>query len=745
MDPSSEYSLPPFSKGGAIENYLAYEDYGSWCVKRGDSSAKLVQMGLESEWQKVEHPTNCEELGRTSCEKSDSCLQLRGPHFVIDGHTTLKSNSSYDRYMAQLASCSADSVVYYQDATCSSSAHVYDATNINNSSAGMSRNQYSTTQHGNLQQVNENYVDYILEKDKGNGFNQYSEGREGYRKGNLEGNMKGSYKTGGSSLMAACSILGNQATTGNTKGIKQLNTTNSPTTMARPGNSMQISSQTPDQPNCAVDSPCWKGSLLSPKLSFGGVEILDPHPVVKVSKDGDDLVPRKNHLQASVDYVRSLPSLGRGDLTFNENIRSSCTRDFSPNNILHGTDQKFQNTNGLDCEEIGTKRSQISYGEGSKKVAKILDKSGYLSRNVKQSGEGEIFVPSAGTIQVSEAGYLETGPVDRIQEMPSDLYPDNRDPVMNLSVPVTIHDKVLKLIGSSKPARKCTARKDVELLIKAMHSLSEVLLNSYSDVDEPKGVEHELVQSVIDNLEAFTCGSKKGFTNRSSYFPGHGNHHSRVPVVETIDATKDQSNIESTMHKEKSRTSGSCKDYKKFDKSETVGDDTNFERTDNMAQSFEEDLEENVIEDSENPQVMLYKKLWIQAEAALCSMKYEFQLTRMKLEMENSKHKTKAKEAIHDALNCNAEEKLSHDTTTHVEGNGGKIGSGIPKEAKACEGHDVDASIMARLKVLKGRYGSMEEQPRSSECTVGTIGPQGPLGLADLGFVETDSTIIPER
>lgn len=36
----------------------------------------------------------------------------------------------------------------------------------------------------------------------------------------------------------------------------------------------------------------------------------------------------------------------------------------------------------------------------------------------------------------------------------------------------------------------------------------------------------------------------------------------------------------------------------------------------------------------DDPQTLLYKKLWIEAEAALCSMKYELRLAQMKIKLE---------------------------------------------------------------------------------------------------------------
>jgi len=43
------------------------------------------------------------------------------------------------------------------------------------------------------------------------------------------------------------------------------------------------------------------------------------------------------------------------------------------------------------------------------------------------------------------------------------------------------------------------------------------------------------------------------------------------------------------------------------------------------------------LEEEENPQVLFYKNLWLEAETALCSMKYKASVLGMKTEMEKIK------------------------------------------------------------------------------------------------------------
>lgn len=57
-------------------------------------------------------------------------------------------------------------------------------------------------------------------------------------------------------------------------------------------------------------------------------------------------------------------------------------------------------------------------------------------------------------------------------------------------------------------------------------------------------------------------------------------------------------------------------------------------------QTVEKTFESNFSNNVESLHAQVYKKLWIDAEAALCSLKYELQLAKMKIEAENRNHET---------------------------------------------------------------------------------------------------------
>jgi len=58
-------------------------------------------------------------------------------------------------------------------------------------------------------------------------------------------------------------------------------------------------------------------------------------------------------------------------------------------------------------------------------------------------------------------------------------------------------------------------------------------------------------------------------------------------------------------------------------------------------QAVEKIFQDDFSNNEESSEAKVYKKLWIDAEAALCSLKYELQLTQMKLEAENHNRQPK--------------------------------------------------------------------------------------------------------
>ncbi|XP_078155479.1 uncharacterized protein LOC144551404 isoform X4 [Carex rostrata] len=225
---------------------------------------------------------------------------------------------------------------------------------------------------------------------------------------------------------------------------------------------------------------------------------------------------------------------------------------------------------------------------------------------------------------------------------------------------------------------------DVMLLIKSMHDISQVLLTSCGDDFEIKEVESELLQMAMENLKSFIGRSNK---------TDDGGLASSFKIAEQITAG---------MNKMTSSNEAG-------DNQINVGPqlaDTNYKNY------VLEGLDKIPGEDSE-VEAELYKNLWIEAEASLCTMKYELQLARTKLKMMSHKH---AQEANSSSSLCDPQPSSSMQkvgATTLPKQTSGDLNNDMTEE-KNTEGPVADPDVMARLRIIKGRMGNMESQDQNN-------------------------------
>jgi len=433
--------------------------------------------------------------------------------------------------MSQLVSGSTDPIVYYPVSTCSSSAEVFAPANETGSSMYFTpRNCYSTPHHGNLlYNVDDNYVDYMLGNKKETDISPYSDGKDGYVKGGAAEKVKENNGAGNSSITTTWSSLGNKVTARNSMdysaevkygfGTKKLNFNESIASSSRPNSSLQTSSDILDQPHL-VDSPCWRGALESQQYLLGSAEMIGPpHNEVQESKAYDGLHQGQNYLPVSDQYLRISPCQEKDGSPVCNVIKGSSpfSGDFSPNISLYGMDKRFPDINakGSEGAEVGEDKSGHFSCVISVKRNEVKDSEKYsdqVKRNVKQSGEMSSAVLPANSLSlVGEGANIKAGLTDATRDNSFDpnLYADNH--VSNFSVPGVLTGQVAKLTDSTDPTAtgNCITRKETRLLLKALHSLSEMLSSSFYDGGvELEECDNDLVQLVIDNLETFTRSKK---------------------------------------------------------------------------------------------------------------------------------------------------------------------------------------------------------------------------------------------
>ncbi|KAG6414429.1 hypothetical protein SASPL_127151 [Salvia splendens] len=94
-------------------------------------------------------------------------------------------------------------------------------------------------------------------------------------------------------------------------------------------------------------------------------------------------------------------------------------------------------------------------------------------------------------------------------------------------------------------------------------------------------------------------------------------------------------------------------------------DDFHITGDDDMAKAITKVLEKNFeIDEDMHSQALLFKNLWLEAEAKLCSINYEARFERMRIQMEDIKLKApKEDEDVADFLSCGSTGKRSRDLT----------------------------------------------------------------------------------
>ncbi|MCL7051111.1 hypothetical protein MKW94_020482 [Papaver nudicaule] len=268
---------------------------------------------------------------------------------------------------------------------------------------------------------------------------------------------------------------------------------------------------------------------------------------------------------------------------------------------------------------------------------------------------------------------------------------------------------------------------DAGLLINAMHNLSELLLATcLNGASTLKEQDHEILQRITSNLN--TCALMKPGTMGSG--PGSSFPQSMSPCSSLPDPCKGVAGGMSQVTTEEAcALQNLCESHTvlKGLMPSTMRQglvpqfgNTGFEKDNDMIQRIKKHLKESrddYDDDDEEEEVslsrvQLYKNLWIEAEAAMCSMKYNARCANMKIEKEYRQHQEKdscmtgkksinveehlspiGDQNIFEALSPTTKHKLSTQTTTQETS---------PTNTNN-QVEDVEASVMARLHLLKCR------------------------------------------
>ncbi|KAI6697717.1 hypothetical protein NL676_017836 [Syzygium grande] len=189
------------------------------------------------------------------------------------------------------------------------------------------------------------------------------------------------------------------------------------------------------------------------------------------------------------------------------------------------------------------------------------------------------------------------------------------------------------------------------LVVKSMHCLSELFLFQSSNGPwDLKDEDYDILKSVIDNLSAslkhFQRGTERQQLPSSPPRPAQlfgkstaqvKNVRSEEPQIRSVQANDQGQSILPHLSGERKRYLAQG-DPNKVDSVLVASDDLDNVGNDKMTQAIKKILIDNLDDEVEpNLQVQLFKNLWLEAEAALCSMKFKCCFKRVKTEMERLK------------------------------------------------------------------------------------------------------------
>ncbi|XWS48667.1 hypothetical protein CRYUN_Cryun13aG0095800 [Craigia yunnanensis] len=385
-----------------------------------------------------------------------------------------------------------------------------------------------------------------------------------------------------------------------------------------------------DHYNPPVDSPCWKGAPASYDYPFGTSEPVSVQLVKKLEAcDGSNGQALKFIPMGAANMVK-LPSGKLGEIRMtveNGNVEDGSISSLKlPSiSILSSREQQPDDAGKAGSYHKKTSSAcEIKYSDDASELKKdyvlfnkSVDDVEKASCTIQQGlAEGRLASKNLCT--------SETGVADLEMKISDVSGCGSSHAVKNLSCwPSSVEDvstKHSKVLGKEPISSSSTS-----VLVDTMHNLSELLLYHCSnDTCELREEDLKSLEKVINNLN--TCMSKN--IGQESFFSElHEGISMGRPQVAAIDVL---SQCVQEKRKQSGKKDEKCSDFI----SVRSGTDIKM-KNDKMTQAIKKVLIENFQEKEEaHPQVLLYKNLWLEAEAALCSINYMARFNNMKIEIE---------------------------------------------------------------------------------------------------------------
>ncbi|KAA8526060.1 hypothetical protein F0562_007840 [Nyssa sinensis] len=410
---------------------------------------------------------------------------------------------------------------------------------------------------------------------------------------------------------------------------------------AEAGSPVEKSPEVFDKPDSDLDSPCWKGTLASCNSPFRVSETLNSHFFDNGLGEGistlNPLAPQfvPGNAGGRVDYC--------GNGCFGDNS-SSFSMDSTVINASSGEHQLAVAVEAGSCSSKASSVIRTQYfndihvtREDSALPNKSNSSSEMKHSHVAQQNLLEDYCTSKGKPVLGASLAASVNGVKDVGQDGSSCEPSCvTDHVFSL--PSGVPTELTETFQSASNSLSIPPKIDVQIVVNAMHNLSEFLLqNCSNDLYSLTEHDHDTLRHIINNL--CMC-IRKSVGQRTpmckspqpsiSYYPKKPTELLKVTMREAASVSRQHDNV-----KQKGCfIAFSEKDYKVHDYSSSSAGESGIEKGNNIYQVMDKALKENhQIKEEMHPQALIYKNLWLEAEAALRLLKYKACSLRMKTEI----------------------------------------------------------------------------------------------------------------
>ncbi|KAJ6822104.1 uncharacterized protein M6B38_390425 [Iris pallida] len=530
--------------------------------------------------------------------------------------------------------------------------------------------------------ISSDYVDYIpVNESRANqGFEASSDEISRMRNAEKSSGISMDYfSSGHESAMRKSMIQSREANSG--LKIKHLDLPNAFTTycgLAEPADGpSQDSSGTLDQ---TVDSPCWKGASVSQQSPFSS---LDPGFCQSVEVESKRCNNQKQ-IPVGAGYSESLSFELFTDLICKEQTEDSLIYNLQQSSSLLPTTRKIC---GDTCKRPSDCGEEIQHS-GIHKEQSIEERS---DKEREPDGNDidvaalnqEIVISSNQSIPTAGIANHKTSYKGAVQGSLSECQPLTT----HLATPSDNAEPLASSLVMVKDAPLTVILGQLQYLSEMLASSDNFAANELTDHD------CELLRLIIDNLGEFAIKNKKDFSKGS--FPDSEPKAAQLKMngLKGNDIMNQNINIShdtnGSVHSVRSGINNNELDNLAFDCGASY-----VNKDHDVVQAFQTIQEKSYYEQEEKVQSAVYKKLWIDAEAALCSMKYELQVAQMKTDTVKNNHQIEGYSQQVPLLPLLKPVYNEHEPPK-------------PKQIKPLEAlhsdEEIDPSVMARINVLIGR------------------------------------------